>query len=86
MSFLGWANTTGTRSGNQNFSEAARGDRRQNLEVPKLNAAKKHKERKALIANVANPSIETVETIPDVFAIATHISEDQPLPSHDGQL
>ena len=75
MLFLGWANTT---SGNPNFSEAAQGKRRQNLEVIKLNAAQKHKERKALIANVANPSIETVETIPDVFAIATHISEDQP--------
>ena len=78
MSFLGSANTTGTRSGNPNFSETARGERRQNLEVTKLNTAQKYKERKALIANVANPSIETVETIPDVFDIAIHISEDQP--------
>ena len=81
MSFLGSANTTGTRSGNPNFSETARGERRQNLEVTKLNTAQKYKERKALIAligNVANPSIETVKTIPDVFAIAIHISEDQP--------
>ena len=50
---LGWANTTSTRSGNRNFSEAAREERRQNLEVTKLNAAPKRKERKALIANIA---------------------------------
>ena len=56
----------------------AQEERRQSLEVTKLNAAQKHKERKALIANIVNPSIETVETIPDVFAIAIHISEDQP--------
>ena len=56
----------------------AQEERRQSLEVTKLNAAQKHKEREALIANIVNPSIETVETIPDVFAIAIHISEDQP--------
>ena len=88
MSFLGWANTTGTRSGNPNFSEAAQGERRQNLEVTKLNAAQKRKERNALIANVAEEDqpqatvkmVNFDEQNKDDLAVAINNARDVKLP------
>ena len=85
---LGWANTTSIRSGNPNFSEAAREERRQNLEVTKLNAAQKRKERKALIANVAEEDqpqatvkmVNFDEQNKDDLAVAINNARDVKLP------
>ena len=77
MSWLDWANRTGTRSGNPNFSDVAREERRIQIEEARLEQVRKRKERQALLAAVVSPAKETEETLPDVLKVALDIFDDE---------
>ena len=56
MSWLNWSSTTSTRSGNPNFTQQARGERRVKLEADRLFKAQKKADRQAFFkAGISEP-------------------------------